>query len=326
VRITSPIVRGSGAIIVHSALEKGIPGYHLSPYSARWEYFPLMLPFVSRSDADIIHCTPECAAFVVARQKPLVVTFHNYVLDSFMRRYSTPVQRLHYRTDLLWSYRRAVRKASVITAVSEATAELVRQYLSPDISVQVIRNGVDTIAFHPDESTSFRKTIRVLFSGNPCRRKGADLLPEIARRLDPGIAICVTGGLRGVPMSYTSNNIEIIDKVAYSDMPDLYRSADILLMPTVREGLSLAVLEAMASGLPVVATNCSSLPEQIDHGKGGFLCTLGDVDDFVNKINQLATSRALRQRMGKYNRDKVIKNFTLTRMLSEYKKLFQQFT
>ncbi len=324
-RIISPIVRGSGAIIVHRALDNAFPEYHLSPYSARWEYFPFMLPFVTRNDADILHCTPECAAFVSSRNKPLVVTFHNYVLDSFMRQYSTPAQRLHYRTDLLWSYRKAVRKASVITAVSEATADLVRRHLSPSLTIQVIRNGVDTNVFQPESSQSLRKTIRVLFSGNPCRRKGADLLPEISRMLDPGIAICVTGGLRGTSVSYTRDNIEIIEKVAYSKMPDLYRSADILLMPAVREGLSLAVLEAMASGLPVVATNCSSLPEQIDHGEGGFLCRLGDVEDFANRINQLAGSLELRQEMGRYNRDKVLENFTLGLMLDDYQKLFNQF-
>ena len=55
-------------------------------------------------------------------------------------------------------------------------------------------------------------------------------------------------------------------------------------MPTVREGLSLAVLEAMACGLPVVASACSSLPEQIDNGMGGFLCPVGDVVAFAEKI------------------------------------------
>ena len=106
-------------------------------------------------------------------------------------------------------------------------------------------------------------------------------------------------------------------------MPDIYRSKDLLLMPTVREGLPLAVLEAMACGLPVVASDCSSLPELIDHGKGGFLCPVGDVAAFAEKVNLLAESPALRREMGEYNRARVERMFTLDRMASEYEALFE---
>ena len=58
-------------------------------------------------------------------------------------------------------------------------------------------------------------------------------------------------------------------------MPERYGSMDILLMPSVREGFGLSIAEAMACGLPVVATNCSAIPELIDDGKGGFLCPPG---------------------------------------------------
>ncbi len=323
-RVVSPVVRGSGAIIVHQALAEAVPGYDLVPYHARWEYFPVFLPLLTHREADLVHCTPEYAAFAALADKPLVVTFHNYVLDDFMRRYSTFVQRLHYRTDLLWAYRRSVTRASAIVAVSEFTAGLVRQHLSPELPVHVIRNGVDAARFHPEQGDLPRKNIRVLFSGNPCLRKGADLLAEIADRLAPNITICVTGGLRGGLSSVRRDNIELMGKIPYAEMPGLYRSVDMLLMPTVREGLSLAVLEAMASGLPVVATNCSSLPEQIDHGQGGFLCEPGDVDDFAGRVNQLAADAELRRETGAYNRARLEQEFTLDQMLDGYRHLFRQ--
>jgi glycosyltransferase involved in cell wall biosynthesis len=95
-------------------------------------------------------------------------------------------------------------------------------------------------------------------------------------------------------------------------------------MPTVREGLCVSVLEAMACGLPVITSNCSSLPEQIDEGKGGFLCPVGDINAFVDKINLLAKSPGLRKEMGSYNREKVLKYFTLTRMVKAYRNLFEE--
>ena len=80
----------------------------------------------------------------------------------------------------------------------------------------------------------------------------------------------------------------------------------------------------MACGLPVVATDCSSLPELIDEGKGGFLCPLGDVDAFAEKINFLAENPQLRREMGEYNRAKVEKMFTLERMVAQYQELFDE--
>jgi len=73
-----------------------------------------------------------------------------------------------------------------------------------------------------------------------------------------------------------------------------------------------------------VASDCSSLPEQIDHGQGGFLCPIGDVDAFAEKINLLADSPALRSSMGEYNRTKIEKHFTLKRMINDYRNLFDE--
>lgn len=85
----------------------------------------------------------------------------------------------------------------------------------------------------------------------------------------------------------------------------------------------LVAAEAMAWRLPVVATNCSSLPELVDEGKGGFLCGLGDVNEFAAKINLLAENEGLRREMGDYNRDKVERFFTLKRMVAEYQIFFE---
>jgi len=96
------------------------------------------------------------------------------------------------------------------------------------------------------------------------------------------------------------------------------------LFPTVREGFPLVVAEAMASGLPIVATNCSSLPELVDEGRGGFLCEQGDARAFAQKINLLAESVELRREMGTYNRAKVERQFKLETMVREYRSLFNE--
>jgi glycosyltransferase involved in cell wall biosynthesis len=96
------------------------------------------------------------------------------------------------------------------------------------------------------------------------------------------------------------------------------------LFPTVREGFGLVAAEAMACGLPVVATNCSSLPEIVVDGKGGFLCELGNAEEFAEKINLLANSPELRREMGEFNRARVETLFTEERMIKEYQQLFEE--
>ena len=316
---------GNGAYIVHKTLETEIFDYNVIDYSPFWTFFPFALRIFSPiKSTRLIHTTPDYAIFSYRKEIPMVLTFHNYVLDPWMRSYSSPLQRIHYRTDLrLWT-KLATRKAHTITAVSNFTASLAKKDLNISHAIRVIYNGIDTAHFTPAHSNTSRKELCIFFSGNLTRRKGAHWLHAIGKRLKKNVTIYYTQGLRTRKPLQASHGLKAIGPVPFRQMANRYREMDILLLPTVREGLSLSVLEAMACGLPVIASDCSSLPEQIDHGKGGFLCPVGDVDAFAEKINILADSPRLRREMGEYNRAKVEKMFTLGRMVYEYKNLFEE--
>lgn len=324
--IFSPMAKGSGAYVVHQHLKHNLKGYRLLGYNPYWTLIPLALPlFTPLKGAELVHTTPDYAIFFYRKSIPLILTFHNYVLDRWMQQYSSWSQRIHYATDLRLLTLLAIKKANTLTAVSDYTARLVLQDLKLARPLKVIYNGVDVDSFTPSRSTlSNSKNIRVFFSGNPTRRKGAQWIPSIARRLEKNTQIYYTQGLRSRSGLIPSPLLYPVGPVPFKDMPNRYRQMDILLMPTVREGFSLAVLEAMACGLPVVASDCSSLPEQIDHGKGGFLCPVGDTAAFAEKINLLADSPQLRMEMGQYNRSKVEKHFTIEGMIKEYQALFAE--
>jgi len=242
-----------------------------------------------------------------------------------MQQYSSALQRIHYRTDLRWCIKAALKRASRVTSVSRFTANLVRSELDYEGKIHVITNGVDTRLFTPARGKApSASEVRVLFAGNLTRRKGADLLPGIARHLNRNIRILYTSGLRSKTKLPESSVLQHLGPVLHKDMPDLYRSVDLLLMPTVREGFPLVVTEAMASGLPVIATNCSSLPELVDEGKGGFLCSQGDTRAFAEKINLLADAAQMRREMNEYNRDKVERLFRLETMMQAYRDTFSE--
>jgi len=92
----------------------------------------------------------------------------------------------------------------------------------------------------------------------------------------------------------------------------------------VREGFGLGVAEAMACGLPVVATDCSFFPHLVEHGRGGFLCPAGDCRAFAEAVNLLASSPSLRAEMGAFNRARIEESFTLDRMVRSYAELFSE--
>jgi len=323
----SPMATGNGAFVIHKILESKIPGYTVTPYNPYRTLFPPSLFFHRHHlRPRLIHTTPDYAIFHRKKNVPLILTFHNYVLDPFMRRYSSLLQNIHYRTDLRFFTKIAVAKAEAITAVSQYTAEMVKRDLQLNRPIKVIYNGIDHTLFRPAKPAHFRSTkaIKVLYCGNLSQRKGAQWLIPIVEQLDRNITIAYTAGLRTRNLLPCHPQLECLGTIPHHAMPSVYQSADILLFPTVREGYGLAAAEAMACGLPIVATNCSSLPELIDEGKGGFLCRLGDVSDFSEKIRVLAGNPALRQEMGEYNRGKVEERFTVDQMVKQYIELFEQ--
>jgi len=324
--ILSPVATGNGAFVVHSQLAKHLPDYELVPYDPRRTFFPPSLyPLGRDKSPDIIHTTPDYGIFHQRDDVPLVLTFHGYAIDRELFPYSSRLQKIHGRTDLRWFHKLAIERANIITAVSQFTADLAKKDLGITKPIKVIYNGVDEQKFTPLKRTPGRE-IKVLFSGNLTQRKGAHWLLPIIQKLDGRISIYYTSGLREKSQLVQHPRLKPLGRIPYAKMPEVYQQMDMLLFPTVREGFGLAAAEAMACGLPVVATNSSALPEVITHDKGGFLCPLGDIQAFARSIQILADDPILRREMGEFNRAEIESKFTLERMMKNYSDFFGKLT
>lgn len=100
------------------------------------------------------------------------------------------------------------------------------------------------------------------------------------------------------------------------DVPDLMKVADLFAFPSYREGLSLSLMEAMASGLPVVCSNIRGNSDLIEDGKGGYLVHKYDAEGFIEAINILTLNKNLREKMGERNLEN-IKKFDLDNVKKE---------
>jgi alpha-maltose-1-phosphate synthase len=200
---------------------------------------------------------------------------------------------------------------------------------APPERTHVIYGGVDPARFRPDPETAGERD-GVLYVGRITPHKGLD---RLVRALPRGASLMVAGSAghdrqlpeRDYPVLLrrlaTSRPVRFVGCVEDEDLPLLYRQASVFVLPTVEttcfgksvavtELLGLAVLEAMASGTPVVASRTGGLPEVIRDGETGFLVTPGDVSQLHDRIELLLRDAALARRMGSAARADVLDRFT----------------
>lgn len=297
----------------------------LSPYAKKWQYFPWRLKAApSPAGCDII-VTNSWNGFGFARQGAKHVTIeHLCVHDPALAQYKSFAQKLFHRVFVRRFERLSLGAADAAVAVSAYTAaQVARAFAVPQ--PQVIHNAVDTDFFCPsDAAVAQPGPVRILYVGNLSARKGADLLPAIMRGLGDGFVLYYTAGLRDEELIGHTPNMIPTGSLSAEQIRDECRKADILLFPTRLEGFGYVGIEAMACGTPVVASDCSSLPELIDDGKTGRLCAVDDVDAFVGAIRDLAEDRDARVEMGQRARDSVVERFSLEKWGSAYLALFRR--
>jgi glycosyltransferase involved in cell wall biosynthesis len=115
-----------------------------------------------------------------------------------------------------------------------------------------------------------------------------------------------------------------LGRLSDDELVAAYAECDALLFPSRMEGFGYPVAEAMACGKPVVTTNASSMPELVEHGEGGLLCPVDDVQAFATAIRELAGLEAReREAMGVHNRRRVIERFTHARFAAEHAALYE---
>lgn len=237
-----------------------------------------------------------------------------------------------------FTYRRV---ATGMIVNSRATAEtLVRRIAwRPAGRVHVLPNHVDVDRFaDPAPRTVTRRALglpgdaAVLITvGELTTRKSTDLvvrqLPRLARERD--VRLLVVGqGAEEEAWRALARDLGVADRVRFlgfrSDVPDLLAASDVLVHPARVEGFGYAVAEAMAAGLPVVATNASSLPELVEDGGTGLLFPPGDGDALAAALETYLADPERRRRDGERGRERATREFALARRLDELERLLEQ--
>ncbi len=324
------ISSGSGVDVWAQNLREGIQKAGLSCdlnlLSGIYQFCPGLITLNKTicDDADVIQSN-TWNGFGFKNETPLVVTEHLVVHDPLFNPYKTLGQKLFHRQVFKFE-KKSLAVADAVVCVSEDTRQKLMETFGYT-DAHVIHNGIDASVFIQREITETvwnlpkNKTI-LLFAGNLSRRKGADLLPAIMKTLGDNYLLLTTSGNR----NKSQNNIPHSRDLGHLNMEHLveaYNQCDLFILPSRLEGLSLSTLEAMACAKPVIAFNCSSFPELVIDGKGGFLCKKDNMKDFAEKISVLAADENVRHHMGLFNRKRIEEKFTIEKMTMDYLNIYR---
>ena len=108
------------------------------------------------------------------------------------------------------------------------------------------------------------------------------------------------------------------------DVPDVMRGLDCFVLPSLAEGISNTILEAMASGLPVVATDVGANAELVDDGRTGRIVAAGDVAALAGGLAAMAREPAAAAAMGRAGRHRVVQRFSLPAMVAAYDAVYRR--
>ena len=149
--------------------------------------------------------------------------------------------------------------------------------------------------------------ILVLSVGELQKRKNHQaIIRAIAKLNNPHIKyiLCGQGVLENQLRTLVAKN-NLDNQVSFlgyrQDIPEIMNACDIFAHPSIREGLGLASLEAMASGLPLITSNVQGVPDYVENGITGYMCGPRDVDAFAENLNTLTENKTLREKIGTTN-------------------------
>jgi glycosyltransferase involved in cell wall biosynthesis len=155
------------------------------------------------------------------------------------------------------------------------------------------------------------KRLRVLFVGGDFLRKGGDLLVRIARReeFQKFEFHFVTRSFSGTP----GGNVFVHSDLGINSQPliELYSTSDVFVLPTRADLSSWVLLEAMATGVPVISTKVAGIPEIVIDGQTGYLVEPDDEDTLVERLKMLLHNPELRRRFARTGRERVESHFNL---------------
>ncbi|OQY39501.1 MAG: hypothetical protein B6226_01720 [Candidatus Cloacimonetes bacterium 4572_65] len=297
----------------------GFPKEYLAWTSPMYIAWKLSLKF-KKGSFNLIHAQngfpSGYVAYLLAKKWniPYIVTSHG--MDSYRCTPESPQLggANSFRQNVVALYKKALTHADKTIGVSDSFAKFI-ETIEPRANIMPIANSYNYSIFNtkqpinkPDNATFNEKDFIVLSTGYFIKRKGhIDIIKAIASLNNKNIKIVIIGGgplrdflLDNAKELNIADNILLINHIKQEELVNWYRAADLFIFPSIHEPFGLGLVEAMACGIPAIATKTFGPLEIIEEGKNGYLVDKHSPKQIANKVDFLFNNPEKLSEMGDY--------------------------
>ena len=293
---------------------------------------------VKKVKPDLTHCffTIPSGCFGLYCKKAFSIPFITSTLGADVPGFNIGDWRLNVYHFITHDLSRAIwNNSSYIVANSSSLKSLCKQF-SQNLDFEMITNGVDTDIFYPLDKKNYsdNSNVKLLFISRLAWQKGIEtLIKSLGILKNRGITnfkltVVGDGHLKDAMFSLI-DHYGIREKVDFlgwrklEELPFIYRSSDLFILPSVMEGMPSVVLQAMACGLPVIVSKVDGFKEIVEENVNGFTAEYNNEEDFANAIEKLIKSSELREKMSIKSVEKS-KAFSWESIAKKYLELYQK--
>ena len=280
---------------------------------------------LKQKNYDLIHAFfgVPCGLIALLLNKPYIVSLRGSDVPYFNQRFYW-IDRLFIKR----LSRQVWKKSAAVIANSQGLKELALK-TALNQKIMIIPNGTDTDFFRPGKA---KKQNAILFVGRLIQRKGIDLLirafSRLPRSFKEGYELWVAGDgpqkeklLKLAAELKVEKNIKIMGRKSRQEVKKMFQQAKLFVLPSYNEGMSNALLQALASGLPVIFTNTGGSAELVDKDNG-ITVNKGSIKELVTAMEQILGNETRQKSMGIASRQKSEK-MSWKKMVQGYQKIYQ---
>lgn len=257
---------------------------------------------------------------------PYIISLRGSDVPGYSDRFSLIYNFLTPLIKFIW------KKADAVVSNSEGLKKLALKTNSNQ-KIEIIYNGIDTSKFKSNDEKDEKEFIITPGASRITDRKGLNYLIEAIAKLTPKypqikLKIMGDGNARvalekQVEKLNISDKTEFLGRIPREKTTSYYQESSLFVLPSLNEGMSNAMLEALASGLPIITTNTGGAEELVSNEKNGYLIKMKNSADIAKKIEKLITHPELRKKMGKASREKALE-MNWKKIAEDYYKLYER--
>lgn len=289
---------------------------------------------------DVIHSHGNLASLLLSyfkRKLPLVYTVHD--TPPYSCRYNSLKENIIHNASFQFIDLKAWRRSNHLICVSKNLGKEILKMGIPRERISAIYNGVDDEFLKEKDCRKSQDFLRVkygitsrycLYVGRLTQRKGLGYLLRAIEKISCVHCVIVGDGPQRESLRSLAKNLHIQDRAIFAgfvpedDLKDFYAAADFLILPSLAEGLPLVILEALALGVPVIATDVAGIPEIILDGYNGLIVPPGDVDALSIAMKRLASDPELRNKMSAHARQTIGQKFSWRSVAQEVLRVYEK--